>query len=245
MNSTLVGQKRKQSPTKKELEAKVAKLEEAIITVQRIAISPTRKLIHELESSTYYGEIDVLYDQGKISSREEWESKNPIASTTFYEFKSIFEVMEMDINSYVSKLDLEINKPFQSQETLSPSNRNQIISFFDGNDSDSEFVLSSSDDNDSIVDVVTNKNILNGWSFKMNTTTYNSFILAPNVPVQQLTFDKDTKQVSWPNGSMPAAWNLFFKELERNVFYVDVYKGWIVSLRLEDKMLELGAVRKE
>ena len=222
--SSLSGKKRKNGLTKKELEDRVSQLEEAIITIQRIATHG--KLVHELSQTTYYGGIGVLVDEGKVKSREEWESKNPIASQTFYEFLDIFEVRKMDIDSFVDKLDLNINKTFHSQESAELDNDEEM----------------SSAANEVVLNSISNRS-LHGWTFKMNTTTHNSFILAPDVPVGQLLFDKAAKQVSWPTGSRPAAWNIFTEELERDIFYIDVYKGWIVSLRLEDELIALGATK--
>lgn len=81
--------------------------------------------------------------------------------------------------------------------------------------------------------------VLLNWKFTMNTVTENSYVLYPS------DFEGHTIKdgiVSWSTShSRPVAWNIFLKELDRPVFYSQKYGGWIVSLRLHDYLVRLGA----
>jgi hypothetical protein len=222
-----IGVKRKQNVSKKDLQNRVAQLEEEIIKLQYIAVATPKLAVNNLQDKTYYGSINKFIESGKVASVEEWESKNSIASHTFHEFLDIFTIMEMDFKAHVLHLDLDINKPYVSQE------------FYDDEAEEDE-------EEEEEENVIYDRCRLDGWVFKMNQTTYNSFVLSPPAPISTIRFNAETKQVSWRGGgSKPASWNIFYPELERDIFYVDLYKGWIVSLRLEDELLDLGAVKVE
>jgi hypothetical protein len=111
-----IGVKRKQNVSKKDLQDRVAQLEEEIIKLQYIAVATPKLAVKNLQDKSYYGSINKLIESGKVASVEEWESKNSIASQTFHEFLDIFTIMEMDFKAHVLHLNLDINKPYVSQE---------------------------------------------------------------------------------------------------------------------------------
>jgi hypothetical protein len=99
---------------------------------------------------------------------------------------------------------------------------------------------------------------LYNWVFKINKKTNNSFILFPFHEKVMLLLSEDENGagiIKWNYnhscGSKPVTWDLFKglkndeEKPERPIYYMKQYRGWIVSLRLKEQLLELGAKLQE
>jgi len=83
------------------------------------------------------------------------------------------------------------------------------------------------------------KKVLDGFSFKLNAKTKNSYILYK----KDLTYKLEKTDVKYSDGlSFPKSWKLeLAKSQTRPVFFNENYKGWIVSLKYKNELVELGA----
>jgi len=90
---------------------------------------------------------------------------------------------------------------------------------------------------------------LQGWVFKMNESTKNSYVLTPP---KKILFVKEGK-VNWgelksgKDGwfSTPTTWHLPLEFLQRPIYYNNNVGGWIVSLRYKTQLLDMGAKEKK
>ena len=84
---------------------------------------------------------------------------------------------------------------------------------------------------------------LSDWSFKLNITTKNSFVLRPKL-TQPSSYTVQDGIVYIPNfGTIPTTWNAPIEGLDRPIYFNQKYGGWIVSLRLEKALIKAGALK--
>jgi hypothetical protein len=87
--------------------------------------------------------------------------------------------------------------------------------------------------------MVNAKPVLAGWKFKLNSETKNSYILQPPSAVTKVSGGLVYWGKSWD--STPTTWKLVCPGLDRPVYYNAKYGGWIVSLKLAQSLVQLGA----
>ena len=104
-------------------------------------------------------------------------------------------------------------------------------------------VESDSESDEETVDDEQTTKPLDGWSFKLNITTKNSFVLRPKLSKPSDYTFQDGLVFIPGFGSTPTTWNAPIEGLERPLYYNKKYGGWIVSLRLEDALIKAGAFK--
>jgi hypothetical protein len=217
--------------------------------VLEVTLSPnTACLVDELKLIQLHN--DLLKAENNILKQDLRKVKEFLNLTCHYPFNRLNKLIREDLRPnflYASLGENESYEDFAKREPLAVQVFDDFVDQIEDCQSDFDSYI------DDVLDIVKKYDtdeaevkLLQGWSFHMNEATENSYVLYPN-HFQRVVMNKSV--VSYRDDSdisheVPVSWNIFQKEIERPVFFCAKYKGWIVSLRLYEKLLELGAKEK-
>ena len=184
--------------------------------------------LHHLDSEVLHHIMEYYIGMNLTDYELLYPENNTIYVTIPYNYRDEEVCQQQDKPTHTKSLEIE---------KVKTPRRRRIIQESSDSEDELEVVVVQEQTKD------TSLKPLEGWIFKLNTTTKNSYILFPNQDwINNKSWKVENAYVKFDEHSfVPYVWNVPLEGSTRPLYFNEKYQGWIVSLQHKAALQKAGA----